>query len=224
MYIYIYLNYLFFRPYQSPPPYAPYHLQRPVDAGDVPPIVQTYNQPPTLYPQQSMIIIPASRIFSRNQILTKITPNIRLFFIISGILYLIWSLAIIGIEITITIESYWSFYRSIWINVLILGTSIFMLIVTCRSSYSMITLIRLFSFCFFFCLLGVILSSINYANSEKCSLWSYSSKYRCDTILVNLLKLINMITYIIATIHTLINIIIFNRIHKNTLQSSIPNQ
>lgn len=157
-----------------------------------------------------------------NHILTTITPNIKVFLIISSIIYTIWCLAIIGLEIVITIESYWTFYRSVWTGGFILGGSIYMLIITCQTSYSMITLIRVFISILLVCLVSVVLSAINYVNSEKCSS-RYSNNYLCDKKLVNILKMTNMIVFIVTIIHTLINIIVFSRIHKKTLKLTVPN-
>jgi len=218
------LNYqgnIYANQYPPPPPYVPY-ASPPIDgAGYAAPNVQYYGQTP-LYPQQSVVIVPTYRSVRMNHILTTMTPNLRAFLIISGIIYTIWSLAFISLEIAIAVKSYWTFYRSVWISGFVLGGGICMLIAACRRSYSMITLIKMFTFALCFCLLGIVLSSINYATSEKCSSW-YSSKYLCDQELVRTLKVISLSVIIVTTIHTLINIIVFRNVHKNTLKSTVPN-
>jgi len=189
--------------------------------GYVAPKVQYYRQTP-LYPQQHVVIVPTYRLFWMNDKLTTITSNLKAFFIISGIIYTIWSLAIISLEIAITMESYWTPYHSVLINGFILGGGIGILIVACRTSYPMLTLIKVFDFCLLFCLLGFILSAINYGKSTKCSSW-YSSNYSCDKELVSILKIVSLIIYIAITIHTLINIIVFSNIHKKTVRSAVSN-
>jgi len=209
-------------PPPPPPPYAPYSSQPIGGAGYVAPNAPYYGQTP-LYPaQQSAVIVPSYRSVSMNHMLTTITPNLRAFFIISGIIYTIWSPAIISLEVVIVVKSYWTFYRGVWISGFFLSGGICMLIAACRRSYSMVSLIRVFTLVLCFCLVGIILSSINYATSKKCPSW-YSSKYLCDQELVHTLKVISLSVIIVTTIHTLINIIVFNNIHKKTLKSAVPN-
>jgi hypothetical protein len=177
------------------------------------PNIQYYGQPP-LYPQNNVIMVPTYRPFLMNQMLTTITPNLRAFFIISGVLYLIWSLLTIGLDVVIIVKSSWSFYRGIWAIGFLLGGGISMLIITCRTSYAMNSLIRMFVLILFFCLLGFILSAVNYGTSRRCIPSRYT---KCDKQLVSILKMTNLVVFIVATIHTIINIIVLNHEHKKTM-------
>jgi hypothetical protein len=169
-----------------------------------------------------VVIVPTYRPFWMNPVLTTITPNLRIFFIISGIFYLIWSISAIVLEIFLIIESYSTFYRGIWAGGFLLGGGICMLTIACQISYPMINVIRLFSLVLFFCVLGLILSAVNYGTSIKCSS-GVRFKYSCDRELVSILKIIILVVFIVATSHTMISIIVLSNVHKKTmLKSTAP--
>lgn len=151
-----------------------------------------------------------------NQILATMTPNIRVFFIISGILYLIWSLSAIGLEIVLIIESYSTYYRGVWAGGFLLAGGICMLTMACRTSYSTTYMIRLFILVLLFCVFGLVLSAVNYGTSTKC-LSSLSYRYSCDQKLVTILKIVILVVFVVATAHTLINIFVVNNEHKKAM-------
>lgn len=193
----------FYRP-EQPPPYVSYPPQSIAGTAYVVPNMQYNGQTP-----------PPYHLFWKNRRLTTITPKLRSFLLISGVIYTIWSLIILTFEVTIAFKSNWVYYRSIWTSGFILGGGISMLAVSCRSKYHMITLIRVFIVALLFCLLGIILSTVNYSTSTKCSN-SYSNRESCDSELVSILKLTSLLIMIIIAIHTVINLIVFRNARKKS--------
>ncbi len=182
----------FYRPYQpSPPP--PYAQQSSVGAA--------------------FVTLTADQLVQRNKIFTIITHKLRSFLLISGFIYIIWSLAIICLEIAIALQSQWTQYRSMWTSVLLLYVGINMSIISCRIDYPMNHLIRIFTFTLLFGVFEIILSDINLNTSERC----YSNDHRCDNQLVTILKITSFLLTIVATIHTVINLVVIRNEHKKSV-------
>jgi hypothetical protein len=162
------------------------------------------------------VVIPTiDELYQRTQILTTITPKFRLFLIASGIIYITWGLAIIGLEIAIALQSQLTNYRSIWPSVFILCAGINMSVVGCRINYPMNNLIRIFYIVLLFCFVGLILLAINNSTSDKCP--HYSS---CDNSEVATSKLSSLILTIFATVHTVINIVVIRKEDKKSMAAS----
>jgi hypothetical protein len=208
----------FFRFYQPPPSYSPYPQQPIVSTGYALSGVRYYNQTP-LYPQQHVVIVSSYVPFRNNQISTIITSKLRAFLIISGLIGLICSLAVISLEVVIIIETYWVLYRTIWAGSFLFSGSICMLVAACRTSYPFGSLIKVFAFVLLFCIFGLVASAIGYNTSVKCSS-KFSSEDLCDNGLVNASKLTIMIVFVVATVHTLINILVFTKEDEKTRPTS----
>jgi hypothetical protein len=212
-------NYSFFRrPPNGPPAYSPYPQQ---PAGYGAPGTTYYGQTP-VYQQQGAVIIPIYRPFWNNLVATTITPGLRAFLIISGILYLIWGILAIGLEIGLIINLSSTYYRGFWGGGVLIGGGISMLVAACRSSYIMMHLVRLFIVSLVFCILGFILSVVNYTSSSYCSFsWLY-----CDSRTELNIKGVLLGLFLIATIHTIVNLVIASNTHKRTMStpaSNVPN-
>ncbi|CAF1485284.1 unnamed protein product [Rotaria magnacalcarata] len=197
-------------PNNAPPPYTQYPQQPssyPVPGG-------AYNGSIPTYQQQRVTVVPTYRPFWNNLVLTPITPGIKAFLVISGILYLIWGILAIGFEIGIIRYSYWRYYTGLWAGAFLVGGGISMLIAACKPSFVMANLIRMFITCLMFCILGLILSIVYVSRSTRCD--SIYFWYYCDYSITAHLKVAMLALFITATIHTIVNIIVINNARKAT--------
>ncbi|CAF2079875.1 unnamed protein product [Rotaria magnacalcarata] len=196
-------------------------IQLPIaDIGYVAPSVQYYEQIPSYSQQYVVVVVQTNTTLWRTKISTKITPDLRVFFIFSGVIYFILSLSTIGLEVTIILKSHWIVYRGIWASGFLLSGSISMFIIACRTSYSMIYLIRLLVAIFVSSLIGLILSAINSGISTGCpSIFSYENL--CDKMLISSFKIIISMVFIVASIHSLIDLIVIGYVHKKTVLEQI---
>jgi hypothetical protein len=164
-----------------------------------------------LHPQQGFVVAPVYRPWN-NVVVTPITPNLRTFFIISGILYLIWGILAMGLEVGIIINAYGTYYRGLWAGGYLLGSGISLLIASCRVSYAMVHLIRMLAVGLFLSILALILSIVSITTSSRCNSIYYW--YSCDITLVNNLTIVILILFIVAIVHTIINIIVASNAQK----------
>ncbi|CAF3962640.1 unnamed protein product, partial [Adineta steineri] len=154
---------------QQSPPYPSYSHQNIGATSYITPNVQYYRQTPS-DTQENVVIVPASISIRRNQISAITTNKFRIFLIISGLFTLIWSLAIIGLGVYITIESSRKTYPGIWaIGFLLLGGSISLLSLSSRISYPLSKRIELFAMILLVYVFGLISSAITFNQSKKCS-------------------------------------------------------
>ncbi|CAF3616819.1 unnamed protein product [Rotaria sordida] len=175
-----------YQPYPGPPPYASYSQQS-INNTDHTVSSEQRNGQVLLNSQKNVLIIPAHHLLTRTRILTTITLKLQVFFILSGITYLLWSALAIGLEISILLYSYSIYYRGIFSGFIMLGTSI----------------------------IGVILSIVDVTVSQKCA--NRMSSNLCDTQIGHRLKVIILIELCIATIHTGINLAIVRHIQKKSI-------
>ncbi len=191
-----------YRPNNPPPPYSEYPQQPPV------------------YQQQGPRVVPAYRQRWNNLVATPMTSNLKTFFIISGILYLIWGILSIGLEVGIIIHSYTTYYRGLWTGVFLIGGGISMLIASCRTSYIMSYLLLRFGVVLFFVILGLILSITNLAISIRCgsSYWFF-----CDDQVATNLKIGILVLFIVCTIHNIINMTVASNAQKRAILASASN-
>jgi hypothetical protein len=164
--------------------------------------------------------MPVYRPGWNNLVATPLTSNLKLFFAISGIFYLIWGILDIGLEVGIIVNSYYSaYYRGLWAGGYLIGGGIVMLVASCRVAYILNHLIRTFIVALVLIILGLILSIINLANSNRCDLYYWSS---CDTQLAINLKIAILAIFIISTIHTIVNIIVTRNALKRPISTTTP--
>jgi hypothetical protein len=211
---------------QYPPMNQPqFGAGNPYPPNNAPPVYGQYPQQPGYYGQppvyqtQGVVITPVYRTFWNNVVLTPITPSLKAFMVISGIIYLLWSVLAFGLEIGLIANGSVTYYRGLWAGAFILGGAISMLIAACRQSYNMAHLIGMFAVALVFCILGLILSIVNYAASSGCT---YSFYYYCDSQLALNLKIVILVVFLFATIHTIVNMIIVGNAQKNRASTPAP--
>lgn len=187
----------------KPPPYVSCPPQSIDGTVCVARPVEYYGEPP-----------PPYYLFWTHKALAKITPKRRAFLLISGVIYTLWGLAIISLEVAIGSKFHWAYFRSIWTSSFILSGGVSMLSVSCRANYHKNTLIKVFSIALLFCVIAIILSTINYGTTTKCSK-SYSREDPCDDESVRNLKLTSLMIIIAASIHAVINILVIDYVHKS---------
>ncbi|CAF1055882.1 unnamed protein product [Adineta steineri] len=204
---------------QQQPPSPPYPSDSHQNSGatsNITPNVQYYRQTP-LDTEENVVIVPASVSFWRNQIPAMTTNKFPIFLIISGLFTLIWSLAIIGLGVYITIESSRKTYPGIWaIGFLLLGGSISLLSLSCRISYPLSKRIELFAMILLVYVFGLISSAITFNQSKKCSSY-FPAIQSCDKESLYISKMTYLIVFIVATIHTLINFLVLINQNRKTL-------
>jgi hypothetical protein len=142
--------------------------------------------------------MPLYRPFWYNVMPTLITPGLRTFLIISGILFLVWGILGVG------------FIGGGYL----VGAGISMLVAACRPSYIMVHLIRMLSVALALCILGLILSIVNYTTSYRCGTYIY---YSCDGEIAMQIKAVLIVLFIISTIHTIVSLVVTSNAHKRTL-------
>ena len=153
-------------------------------------------------------------------VLTPITPSLRAFLMISGMLYLLWGILAIGLEVGLIINAYTTYYRGFWAGGFLIGGGISMLVAACKVSYPLIQLTRVFIMGLCFCMVAVVLSVINITASSRCE-WS-SFLYFCDSTLATNLKIVILVVFVVSVIHTIINMVVVNNARKRTTATSPP--
>ncbi|CAF0834973.1 unnamed protein product [Adineta steineri] len=205
---------------QSPPsPPHPSDSHQNIGATSyITPNVQYYRQTPS-DTQENVVIVPASISIRRNQISAITTNKFRIFLIISGLFTLIWSLAIIGLGMYITIKSVNTLNRDILASGYLLIGSICLLKLSCGTSYLLDYIKQVFAMTLVFCIGGLILSAIIFYQSKKCSSY-FPAIHSCDKQLLYISKMTDLIVFIVASIHSLINFLVL--INQNKKSLSIP--
>ncbi|CAF0817308.1 unnamed protein product [Rotaria sordida] len=108
-------------PPMNQPPYGAGNIYQPNNA---PPPYTQYPQhssayPTAVYQPPTVTVVPLYRPLWNYLTPTPITSSLRVFFIISGLLYLIWGILAVGLEIGILIYSYWRYYTGFWTAILV---------------------------------------------------------------------------------------------------------
>jgi len=199
----------FLRSYPGPPPCPPYSLQSSSAQHDG----QLLS-----YLQQNVRIIPAHHLLFKSRIFTPITSKLQIFFILTGISYLLWGAASIALEISIIMYSHSIYYRGIFAGTIMLGSAVNLLIVSHRVAHSMIYMVRLLSFVFVFCLVGIVLSIIDLCTSRQCE--NRMNDLLCDIQIARILKMIILIELTIAAAHTGVNLAIARHVQKKSTSMS----
>jgi hypothetical protein len=173
-----------------------------------------------LYQQQGIVVAPGYRSAWNNVITTPVTPNLRAFFIISGIIYCLWGILSFSIQLGIAVNSYSTYYQGFWTGIFILVGGIHTLIVACRPSYPLNHLTRIYVIGLILSLIGFLFSVFNYSFSTQCTstfIW-----YMCDYELTSNLKIVLLVIFLLASIHSVINIVFVSKIQKKSLSLPTP--
>lgn len=126
-----------------------------------------------------------------------------------------------SLEVGIILTSNSILYRGLWVGGFLIGVGISLFIAAFKQAYRIYHFQRLFIVTLLFVQLGFILSIINLSTSARCD--SYDWDYDCNEHLATHLKISILILFIIATIHTIINIIMVNRQLKIATGTSLSN-
>ena len=201
------------RPYYPPPPSYGASQYNSDHAGSVAPARHNYGYFPS-FSERGASLVPTGWMYRSSKMPAAMTPQVKDFLLISGMLYIFWSLSIISIEIVTIIDSYWTFYRALWTGGFLLVVAISLLFISSRPSYLIWQLTQFFSFGSLICVIGLLLSAINFSRSLRCI--DKPGRYQCDTRTVSFLKMVILILVALATVHTAINLAITMRLQKKS--------
>ena len=168
-----------------------------------------YSAQMPMYPPPGSVGMPVNRPPILAMMPTPLTGNQKMFFIASGILYIIWGVLSIGLEIAILSYSYFSYYRGFWAGGFLVGSGISLLVVGGRGTFVLTRLTTLFAIALVFTILGMITSIINYTTSPY---W--------DTVESSQLKIVILAVMIVAIIHTVVNMVVANKVHQKAVTES----
>ena len=169
-----------------------------------------------MYPPPGSVMMPMNRPPMLAMVPTSITGNLKVFFISSGILYLILGILSIGLEVGIVVNSYNTYYRGFWVGGYLVGSGISLLVAGGRGSFVLTRLTTLFMVALILSILGMITSIINYAVSPRCSS-TYSWYYSCDSERATQLKIVILAVMVLAIIHTIVNMVVASKAHKRAV-------
>ncbi|CAF1370801.1 unnamed protein product [Adineta steineri] len=163
---------------------------------------------------ENAITIPTRRLTESKQVLITITAKLQRFFVISGIIYLLWGMSLISVETAIIMYNISAFYRGLFIGILVLATGINLLVVANTIFYSINYLMRLLYVTLAFALFGIGMCVIDLVSSDPCNDHKDDRTSLCDTKTATKLKLILLAQSMIVTIYTGIIIKFAKRIRK----------
>jgi hypothetical protein len=202
------------------PPYAQYPQQVAYAPGYGVP-GQMY-APPVMVPQgPTAVVVPVYQRYWGTLVSTQITADVRNFLLISGLLYLLWGILGVGLEIGIIANSYLTYYRGFWMGLFIFISGITMLVAACQANYALQSLVRSLTVALIFCILGLIFSIVNYAYSTRCD---YYRSYNCDSKRAADLKIAILVVSILATIHTIVNMVVIGNMHNKSMLQAAAGQ
>ncbi len=155
----------------------------------------------------------------RNRIAVPLTTNFRLFLGISGFIYALWGISAFSVQLAIIINSISSYYSGFWSAVFLIVGGIIMMVAACRSAYPLQKLTVNYILNLSFCTIGLIFAIVNYTITSPCSVTSF---WYCDSSLSGHLRIALLVLFILALIHTIINMIVVSKEHKRALSKTHP--
>ncbi|CAF0779886.1 unnamed protein product [Adineta ricciae] len=161
--------------------------------------------------QKAAIATPVYQTVWKNKLSTEIKTNLRIFFAVSGFFYALWGIVVISVQIAIIINTFSTYYHGLWCGSLLVIAGATMMIIAARSHYPLMRLLPLYGFNLGFSTVALIFSAINYSLTRQCD-----SLY-CDKSLANQLQLSLIVTFSVALIHTIVNLIFVSREHRRTV-------
>ncbi len=170
--------YFAFRSLLAPPTYTQYPL--PVDNQN--------HDSTASYQSEDALVLPARNLPPHIDRMTTVTIRVRVFFIICGIIFLILGSAVLGIEISIMMYSFSTYYRGIWSGNMMLTIAISMLVVAGQTSHSIRFTKNLLTFNLVTAILGVLFSVVELTAVQPCADGNpYST---CESTVGKVLKLV----------------------------------
>ena len=161
--------------------------------------------------QKVAIATPVYQTVWKNKLSTEIKTNLRIFFAASGFFYALWGIVAISVQIAIIINTFSTYYHGLWSGSLLIIAGAIMMIIAARSHYPLMRLLPIYGFNLGFSTVALVFSAINYSLTRQCN-----SLY-CDKSLANQLQLSLIVTFSVALIHTIANLIFVLREHRRTV-------
>ena len=159
------------------------------------------------------------KLLEQSRLLTYLTTKLRLLFLFSGTMYLMWGGLAIGLETVLIMHSYSTFYRGIWAGSVLVGGGINMLIIACREYHSMAHALRLFVLVLIFCAGGAGAGIIDVVTTAPCTRSTIDDM--CDKNISYTLKITIVAELGLAAIYTGVIIFIIKRT-KNKSMTTPP--
>jgi hypothetical protein len=106
----------------------------------------------------------------------------------------------------------------------IIISGIMVLVAACQANYALQGLVRSFTIALIFCILGFVVSIVNYAASNRCDNGSWIYYYSCDTQLASDLKIVILVESALATVHTIVNMVVLSNMHKRSMLQAASGQ
>jgi hypothetical protein len=149
------------------------------------------------------------------------TFNPRNFFLISSIIYFIWGVLAFVLTIALTIISFIIPYFTLWSILLILNGAINVYVILLWSSNGITHLKRMFSFTLYLNTMCFILSAAirNFTTSIVCL---NTLDISCDSILAAYSELAYVLIFILATVHSVFNVVIVYNIDNEIMLKLLP--
>ncbi|CAF1113773.1 unnamed protein product [Rotaria magnacalcarata] len=143
---------------------------------------------------------------SHDRRLMSITPRFKVFLICSGLLYFLFVIVIIGLDIGLIFSSYWTWYLGFSLSGLLISAGISTLVISCQSTYALLYFLYNYIFALVGSSLISIASIVNLALSKKCSTIQPDSK--CDGTLAFSIKVTLAVLFILSFIHSTVNLVV----------------
>lgn len=137
--------------------------------------------------------------------LTSVTSPLKIFFIISGCLYLVWGILCIGLDVGIVNNSrMFMYFCGFWGSGFFVSAGVSMLASSSKTHYASFYLLQMLIVTLIFSILGLILSIVVLIKSFQCD----STYFICDNSYAKNLKVVLLLAFIIPTVHTIANIVV----------------
>jgi hypothetical protein len=176
-----------------------------------------YEQPPP-YSQLSVPSLLVKHSLWEKQKLTSMISYLRLFLVLSGVIYFLLALLAVGLSYVLITHCDISLYYSLWAICLLTGSGINMIVIVLWTSDAIIYLTLMSLSCCSFCAIGY---SLVVLTDNKLSMCLSSENYLLDTDLLTNLELIFGIIFILCTLQNIISLMVTSYVrNKMSLTST----
>lgn len=132
---------------------------------------------------------------------------------------MIWASLTIGLEISLMMHSYSTFYQGIWVSGILIGVGTFTFVIACQVSHYVMNVIYLFSFVFVSTLIGTSLSFLDTYATNPCV--DGLHPVFCETNIGKILRWSRAAELTLAMLHSMASIVCVSLI-KSTYKSIPP--
>ncbi|CAF3531376.1 unnamed protein product [Rotaria socialis] len=143
---------------------------------------------------------------SHDRRLVPITSGFKVFLICSGLLYFLFVIVIIGLDIGLIFSSYRTWYLGFYLSGLLISAGISTLVISCQPAYALFYFLLTYIFALIGSFLISIASIVNLALSKKCS--TIQSDNKCDDVLAFSIKVALVVLFILSFIHSTIHLMV----------------